>query len=168
MGKRLPPLPSIGLQQAGANGLPGSMPPNSDAEVVAVHGTPPNADSRARARTTATELGARNAPPPKKKASKRHVGEGSGRMRSSENHDPDELLADSLLADVSDGPQPVRLARGNAGQSPSKHSRQASGRALSPQRLSSADGEDEITYLSEEQLMEQILETTHEATARIR
>jgi len=89
-------------------------------------------------------------------------------MRSSENHDPDELLADSLLADVSDGPQPVRLARGNAGQSPSKHSRQASGRALSPQRLSSADGEDEITYLSEEQLMEQILETTHEATARIR
>jgi len=34
--------------------------------------------------------------------------------------------------------------------------------------LSSADGEDEITYLSEEQLMEQILETTHEATARIR
>jgi len=52
-------------------------------------------------------------------------------------------------------PVPVRLAAGNAGKSPSKHHN-------SPHAVEVSDaGEDEVSsYLTEEQLMEQILEQT--------
>ena len=58
---------------------------------------------------SATELGVRNAPPPKKKASKR-----AGATKRDED-DPDGLLAEAseLLGD--EAPRPVRLAAGNAG-----------------------------------------------------
>ena len=73
---------------------------------------------RARARTTAAELGVRNAPPNKKKAaSKRAIG--------SPGDEVDALAAEVLGNDDewSSGPRPVRLAAGNAGVSPSKHTR---------------------------------------------
>lgn len=143
-GKRLAPLPSIG------SGLPGSMPDLSAEgdEIIAVHGTPPDANSRARARTTATQLGARSAPANKKKASRASAA--SKARRAADLDDPDGLLAEAMDAVGEEVPRPVRLASGTAGVSSSKH-RLAVG---------AGGGDDVSKFLTEEQLMEQILEAT--------
>ena len=144
-GKRLAPLPSIG-----AVAMPGSMPDLSadGEETFAVHGTPQNAGAHARARSTAAELGVRAAPAPKKKASR-------PKPRRDENADPDDLLAEAMDAIGDDGPRPVRLAAGGAGESPSK-----AFRPHAPSKLAT-NGADEVSkFMSEEQLMEQILEMT--------
>lgn len=163
-GKRLPPLAPIPLQQAS---LPGRMPLSGDEgeELLAVHGTPPEASSRARARTTATELGARNAPPPKKKAPKRAVAHGATPRAPADDEDGLLAEANSLLGavDMDDGPRPVRLAGGNAGVSPSKHSRRGAGghATASPRAAGGGDDPDEVSkFLTEEQLMQEILEQT--------
>ena len=130
-GKRLPPLAPIALGSSGT--LPGAMPPGANGagaaeegeEVMAYHGTPPDAQSRARARTTATELGIRNAPNPKKKAAKRPAASpasGSKKsppMNGNVAHDigDDDILAEAsnLLADM---PAPRRMAAPKAHDSP--------------------------------------------------
>ena len=131
-GKRLPPLAPIALGSSGA--LPGAMPPGASStiaedgeEVMAYHyhGTPPDAQSRARARSTATELGVRNAPPPKKKAAKRPTvspgGKKSPPIGGNVAHDiaDDDILAEAsnLLADM---PAPRRMAAPKAHDTPSR------------------------------------------------
>ena len=130
--------------------MPGSMPEDSD-EVIAMHGTPPDANSRARARTTATELGARNAPPPKKKASK----SGSkARLDVSDPDDPDGLLAEATSILGEDAPRPIRMAHGELGKSPSKRISHARSPAVG------ATGDEVSKFLSDEELMNQLLEAT--------
>lgn len=123
-GRKLAPLAPIG----GAGGLrpgmsmPGSMPDGAGGEeVMAFHSTPPDAQSRARARTTATELGARNAPPNKKKGPKRVPGGSPARVSPNgikgkngssafDVGDEDGLLAEALSIVGDDVPAPRRIA----------------------------------------------------------
>jgi len=128
-GKRLPPLAPIAPLSSGM--LPGAMPTgdgaggdNDGEEVMAFHGTPPDAQNRARARTTATELGVRNAPPNKKKAGKRPAASPNSKksppLSSNMAHDiadDDDILAEasSLLADM---PPPRRMVAPMPNSSP--------------------------------------------------
>lgn len=135
--------------------MPGALPQESLAkgdsgeEVVAFHGTPPDAHHRARARSAATELGIRNAPPPKKKvgksaaSSKRSpTANGTGAVDIADE-DEGGLLAEAsfILGEVA--PAPKRIAAPRPIDSP---------RDAKP-NLRDAD-------LTEEQLIDSIMDET--------
>lgn len=103
-GRRLPPLAPLGSSGM----LPGAMPTADDGaadeELIACHGTPPEASGRMKARKTAAELGARAAPAPRKKPSKRSAA-ADGKMPHEWDDDDDD---DGLLAQAQkavDGPR---------------------------------------------------------------
>ena len=118
-GRRLPPLAPISLDSlANRGGLPGAMPGANAVdgmasdEVVAVRGTPPDASARAKARVTAAELGARNAPGLKKKASKPKLGSPAVAAKSrskylppaaAEAQDADDALAEATYVLAEEG-----------------------------------------------------------------
>lgn len=112
-GKKLPPLGPIG--GPASIPMPGSMPvAESGEEVIAMHSTPPDASSRARARTTATELGVRNAPPNKKKGASRgsrNGKQGSPHAYEMTEEDDESGLLNEALSLVGDVPAPRRMAQ---------------------------------------------------------
>ena len=166
---KLQPLAPISLPGAMPSALP-TLGDDGKEELIAFHaGTPPEANQRARARTTATELGVRQAPPPRPKMRKRPS---NLTRKPSEQEEEDNLLAEMGEVLGANSPQPVRLAAGNAGVSPSKYTvkggatvlEQGTRAPLSPLVGAENQPGDEVTFLSRSSLvdmeaeMEQILE----------